>query len=47
TGHPIVPLVNLLKEACIKNYGEYVHWGATTQDIMDTGNILQVKKAKN
>lgn len=45
TGHPIVPLVNLLKEACIKNYGEYVHWGATTQDIMDTGNILQVKKA--
>jgi len=44
TGHPIVPLVNLFKKACIKNYGEYIHWGATTQDIMDTGNILQIKK---
>lgn len=44
TGHPIVPLVTLLKKICVKNYGEYIHWGATTQDIMDTGNILQIKK---
>jgi 3-carboxy-cis,cis-muconate cycloisomerase len=44
TGHPIIPLVRLLKQACDGNHGEYVHWGATTQDIMDTGCILQVKK---
>lgn len=44
TGHPIVPLVNLLKQACSGNYGEYVHWGATTQDIMDTGSILQIRR---
>jgi adenylosuccinate lyase len=24
--------------------GEYVHWGATTQDIMDTGMILQLRE---
>jgi 3-carboxy-cis,cis-muconate cycloisomerase len=40
-------LVRLLKQTCNENYGEYVHWGATTQDIMDTGTILQVKKGLN
>jgi len=45
TGHPIMPLISLFKKVCKKNYGEYIHWGATTQDIMDTGNILQIKKA--
>ena len=25
--------------------GEFIHYGATTQDIMDTGLILQIKKA--
>ena len=24
--------------------GEFIHYGATTQDIMDTGLILQIKK---
>ncbi len=45
TGHPIVPMVNLLKQACSGDHGEYVHWGATTQDIMDTGMIIQIKDA--
>jgi adenylosuccinate lyase/3-carboxy-cis,cis-muconate cycloisomerase len=25
--------------------GHYVHWGATTQDIMDTGAVLQIRTA--
>ena len=25
-------------------YGQYCHWGATTQDIMDTADVLQIRK---
>jgi 3-carboxy-cis,cis-muconate cycloisomerase len=25
--------------------GGYIHWGATTQDIMDTAVVLQIKEA--
>lgn len=45
TGHPIVPLIRLLARACEGEAGGYVHWGATTQDIMDTGLILQIRDA--
>lgn len=45
TVHPIMPLIWGLKRVCQKEYGEYIHWGATTQDIMDTGMILQIKAA--
>lgn len=44
TSHPIVPLVRQLAKACDDNHGQYVHWGATTQDIMDTANVLQLKE---
>jgi 3-carboxy-cis,cis-muconate cycloisomerase len=39
---PILPLVHQLAEQC-GEAGRYVHWGATTQDIMDTAVILQVR----
>lgn len=45
TGHPFVPLVHAYKKICDHNAGEYVHWGATTQDILDTGMALQIKEA--
>lgn len=45
TAHPIVPLVRAMDEKCQGDAGGYVHWGATTQDIMDTGQILQIKDA--
>ena len=45
TGHPFVPLVHAYKKICDNNAGEYVHWGATTQDILDTGVALQIKEA--
>ena len=34
TGHPLVPLVWALDRACDGDAGGYVHWGATTQDIL-------------
>ena len=49
TSHPIVPLVRAMAAQCEKQgdkkAGEYVHWGATTQDVMDTGLVLQMKDA--
>jgi 3-carboxy-cis,cis-muconate cycloisomerase len=41
-GYPILPLVHQLVEMC-GEAGRYVHWGATTQDIMDTAVVLQVR----
>jgi 3-carboxy-cis,cis-muconate cycloisomerase len=43
-GYPIVGLVHQLAEQC-GEAGRYLHWGATTQDIMDTATVLQVKDA--
>ena len=45
TSHPIVPLLRAIKKVCAGNHGEYVHWGATTQDIIDTGTVLQLREA--
>lgn len=41
----IVPLLKAFKVVLEDNAGEYVHWGATSQDIVDTGLILQIKEA--
>ena len=41
-GYPILPLVHQLVKQC-GEAGRYVHWGATTQDIMDTATVLQVR----
>src|SRR5665647_2141358 len=41
-GYPILPLVQQMAKQC-GEAGRYVHWGATTQDIMDTAVILQVR----
>jgi 3-carboxy-cis,cis-muconate cycloisomerase len=43
-GYPILPLVHQLSAAA-GDAGRFVHWGATTQDIMDTGNVLQIRVA--
>src|SRR5881409_359702 len=45
TGHPLVPLVWELDRACEGDAGGYVHWGATTQNITQTGQLLQLRKA--
>jgi 3-carboxy-cis,cis-muconate cycloisomerase len=43
-GYPILPLVHQLVKQC-DDAGRYIHWGATTQDIMDTAVVLQVRDA--
>src|SRR3712207_2264396 len=43
-GYPILPLVHQLADAA-GEAGRYVHWGATTQDIMDTATVLQLRAA--
>ncbi|KAJ5654491.1 L-Aspartase-like protein [Penicillium lividum] len=43
-GYPILPLVRQLSDICGEEVGKYVHWGATTQDIMDLASVLQMKE---
>lgn len=42
TKHPLVPLLQLLREAVGAN-GEYVHLGATTHDIVDIAKMRSLK----
>ena len=46
TGHPLISLVRQLTDLCEGEAGRYVHWGATTQDVTDTGLMLQVKSSQ-
>lgn len=41
-GYPVLPLVRQIAAAA-GDAGGYVHWGATTQDVMDTALVLQVR----
>jgi 3-carboxy-cis,cis-muconate cycloisomerase len=41
-GYPVVGLVGALSRAA-GEAGRWTHWGATTQDIMDTATVLQLR----
>jgi adenylosuccinate lyase len=43
TAHPLVPLIRALVERCGASAGGFVHLGATTQDVMDTGFVLRTR----
>jgi 3-carboxy-cis,cis-muconate cycloisomerase len=43
-GYPVLPVVEQLAGAAGEP-GRHLHWGATTQDIMDTATVLQVRDA--
>jgi 3-carboxy-cis,cis-muconate cycloisomerase len=45
SGFPIVALVQELRRQAGADAAPFVHWGATTQDIMDTACVLQVRSA--
>lgn len=45
TGHSLVPLLKAVQKRCQGNLGEYIHYGPTTQDIEDTGGVLEIKAA--
>lgn len=42
--HSLMPTINAIQEVS-GEHGEYVHYGPTTQDIVDTGTVLQLKEA--
>lgn len=48
-GIPVPALVAALRQAVAQQQGgeaaQYVHWGATTQDVMDTGLVLRLQEA--
>lgn len=43
SGVPIIPLVEQLRAAVGGEAAGYVHWGATSQDIVDTGLVLRLR----
>lgn len=43
-GYPVLGLVRQLSEQ-LGEPGKYLHWGATTQDVMDTAVVLQIRDA--
>lgn len=43
--HSLVPALKQLQARCSKDHGEWLHYGATTQDVVDTGVALQLKEA--
>ena len=43
--HPLVPALRALQTVCAGDHGEYLHFGPTTQDVLDTGTMLQIKRA--
>jgi 3-carboxy-cis,cis-muconate cycloisomerase len=45
SGFPIIALVQELRKQVGADAAPYVHWGATTQDIMDTASVLQMRGA--
>lgn len=43
--HVFVPTLKQIQAQCSKAHGEWLHYGATTQDVLDTGVVLQLKEA--
>ncbi|MCU5773611.1 adenylosuccinate lyase [Erwiniaceae bacterium BAC15a-03b] len=42
--HSLMPTLKALQQQC-GEAGEYIHYGVTTQDIVDTATVLQLKQA--
>ncbi len=45
TGHLMVPIIGELARVVGDEYGGWVHWGATTQNIQQTGDVLGIRAA--
>jgi 3-carboxy-cis,cis-muconate cycloisomerase len=43
--HPLMPLITELGRVVGDPHGGWVHWGATTQNITQTGNVLVLRDA--
>jgi 3-carboxy-cis,cis-muconate cycloisomerase len=44
-GFPVAELVRQLRAQAGEEAGKFVHWGATTQDILDTARVLQIQES--
>ena len=44
-GYPVLPVVQQLTANCQSGFGQWCHWGATTQDITDSATVLQIRAA--
>jgi 3-carboxy-cis,cis-muconate cycloisomerase len=44
-GFPVIELVRQLRAHVGNDTADYVHWGGTTQDVMDTALVLQIRAA--
>jgi 3-carboxy-cis,cis-muconate cycloisomerase len=42
-GTPVIPLVRMLSERVVNGARSYVHWGATSQDAIDSALALQMR----
>lgn len=45
TGHLMMPIITELSRVTGERHGGWVHWGATTQNIQQTGDVLGVRAA--
>lgn len=45
SGFPIIALVQELRKQVSAEAAPYIHWGATTQDIIDSAAVLQLRDA--
>lgn len=45
SGHSLMPLLKAVSRVCAGGHGEYIHYGPTTQDIEDTGGVLELRDA--
>ncbi|WP_018348301.1 class-II fumarase/aspartase family protein [Longispora albida] len=43
SGHSLVGLLRVFEAACGPEAGQWIHYGATTQDIQDTGQSLEIR----
>jgi len=46
-GTPAIPLVRLLRTRVAGDAADYVHWGATSQDAIDSAAMLQMRAGLN
>lgn len=44
-GNPVIPLVARLRDAVPPDASDFVHWGATSQDILDTAAVLVARRS--
>ena len=43
TSHSLLPLLEALRQVCEGDAGQFIHFGATTQDIQDTAQVLEIR----